>query len=74
MATLPPHFTINKSTDSRKSPTDTLTKAVESGENFSQLVADIDKVRSLFVDTKIDVFKHVMSELERLIALLQESG
>ena len=50
------------------------TKAVESGENFSQLVADIDKVRSLFVETKIDVFKHVMSELERLIALLQEKG
>jgi len=45
----------------------------EKGENFSQLMADIDKVRSLFADTKIDVFKHVMSELERLIALLQDS-
>ena len=42
-------------------------------DNFSQLVADIDKVRSLFKETKVEVFQEVMLELENLIKMLQSS-
>jgi hypothetical protein len=42
-------------------------------ENFSQLVADIDKVRRSFKETQIPVFKEVVDELEVLIKLLQSS-
>lgn len=42
-------------------------------ENFSQLVADVDKVRRSFKDTQIPVFQQVMNELETLIKLLQSS-
>ena len=48
-------------------------REVNPTENFSQLVADIDKVRRSFNETQIPVFRQVMGELENLIKLLQSS-
>lgn len=44
-----------------------------SSESFSQIVSDVDKVRSLFKDTKVPVFKSVMIELESAVLQLQSS-
>ena len=38
---------------------------------FSQVVSDVDKVRSLFRDTKVPAFQKVMKELHESVASLQ---
>ena len=47
----------------------------ESGdsESFSQVVSDVEKVRSLFKSTNVKVFKIVMDELETAVMELQKS-
>merc|ERR1712227_350280 len=47
----------------------------ESGdsESFSQVVSDVEKVRSLFKSTNVKVFKTVMNELETAVLELQRS-
>lgn len=40
-------------------------------DNFSQIVSDVDKVRSLFKDTKVPAFRNVMTELEQSVTGLQ---
>ena len=47
----------------------------ESGdsESFSQVVSDVEKVRSLFKSTNVKVFQTVMNELETAVIELQRS-
>lgn len=40
-------------------------------DKFSQVVSDVDKVRSLFRDTKVPAFRKVMKELHNSVASLQ---
>ena len=40
-------------------------------DKFSQVVSDVDKVRSLFRDTKVPAFQKVMKELNNSVGSLQ---